>query len=225
MERDRFSDVDPTVGDVNAAAAAVIGGASVSAPSDPTLSLAQAAARQEPAALRQVLEQVSPTLLRVVRRILGVSHPAVEDVLQESLVAFVKALGAYRAESSLRSYGSRIAVRTALAYNRQARERRAWDAEHERTELPLAEGSGSPEDAAQAERRRQALRLLLSELPEEQAETFALRIVLGYSLEEVAAATGAPLNTVRSRMRRAREVLKARLDADPRLLALLGGES
>jgi RNA polymerase sigma-70 factor (ECF subfamily) len=69
------------------------------------------------------------------------------------------------------------------------------------------------------------LRSLLSELPEEQAETFALRIVLGYSLEEVAAATGVPLNTVRSRMRRAREVLKARLDADPRLLALLGGES
>ena len=223
MQRDRFSDVDPTVGDVNAAAA-VLGEVPSEASGDPAFLLAQAAVRQEPAALRQVLEQVSPTLLRVVRRILGAAHPAVEDVLQESLVALVRALGAYRAESSLRTYASRIAVRTALAYNRQARERRAWDAEHELAAQSLVPPSSSPEEAAQAERRRQALRLLLRELPEEQAETFALRIVLGYSIEEVAAATGVPPNTVRSRMRRAREVLKARLDADPRLSALLGGE-
>lgn len=205
------------------ATAVALGDSSPVLSGDPALSLAQAAARQDPTALRQVLEQVSPTLLRVVRRILGAQHPAVEDVLQESLVGFVRALGAYRAESSLRTYGSRIAVRTALAYSRQARERRAWDEEHERAEQSLVPPSASPEDAAQAERRRAALRRLLRELPEEQAETFALRIVLGYSIEEVAAATSVPPNTVRSRMRRAREVLKARLDADPRLLALLGG--
>ncbi len=209
------------MGDVSAAAA-VLGEASSVVGGDPALALAQAALRQDPAALRHVLEQVSPTLLRVVRRILGAHHPAVEDVLQESLVAFVRALGAYRAESSLRTYGSRIAVRTALAYSRQARERRAWDAEHELAEQSLVPPSSSPEDAAQAERRREALRALLRELPEEQAETFALRIVLGYSIDEVAAATGVPANTVRSRMRRAREVLKARLDADPRLSSLLG---
>jgi RNA polymerase sigma-70 factor (ECF subfamily) len=188
---------------------------------DPALVLAQAAARQEPAALRAVLEQVSPTLLSAVRRILGATHPSVEDVLQESLVAFVKALAAYRAQSSLRTYGSRIAVRTALSHSRQARERRAWDAQHELEQQPLSERSDTPEDAAQAERRRGALRSLLSELPAEQAETFAMRIVLGYSIEEVAAATGVPANTVRSRMRRAREVLKAKLDADPRLARLL----
>lgn len=223
MRRDRFSDVDPTVVDVNAAAA-VLGQMPSEASGDPAFLLAQAAVHQDPAALRQVLEQVSSTLLRVVRRILGAAHPSVEDVLQESLVAFVKALGAYRGESSLRTYGSRIAVRVALAHSRQARERRAWDAEHERAEQSLLPPSSTPEEAAQAERRRQALRLLLRELPEEQAETFALRIVLGYSIEEVAAATAVPPNTVRSRMRRAREVLKARLDADPRLSALLGGE-
>lgn len=223
MERDRFSDVAPTVGDVNAAAAVLDEAPTPIVSDDPGLVLARAAIRQEPVALRQVLEQVSPTLLRVVRRILGAHHPAVEDVLQESLVAFVRALGAYRAESSLRTYGSRIAVRTALAYSRQARERRAWDAEHETSEQSVLPPSSSPEEAVQAERRRQALRALLGELPEEQAETFALRIVLGYSIEEVAAATGVPANTVRSRIRRAREVLKARLDADPRLSSLLGG--
>lgn len=221
MKSDRFSDADPTVGDVNASAAVVIGQAASPSSSDPALLLAQAAVRREPVALRSVLEQVSPTLLGAVRRILGATHPAVEDVLQESLVAFVKALEAYRGESSLRTYGTRIAVRTALAYNRQVRERRAWDAQHELEQQPLSVPSDSPEDAAQAERRRVALRALLSELPAEQAETFAMRIVLGYSIDEVAAATGVPPNTVRSRMRRAREVLQAKLDADPKLARLL----
>lgn len=202
--------------------AVVLGDANAASAADPALALARAAARREPLALRQVLEQVSPALLRAVRRILGAHHPAVEDVLQESLVAFVNALGAYRAESSLRTYGGRIAVRAALAYSRQARERRVWDLQHELEQQPLSPRSDSPEDAALADRRRQALRALLSELPEEQAETFALRIVLGYSIEEVAAATGVPGNTVRSRMRRAREVLKQKLDADPRLARLLG---
>jgi RNA polymerase sigma-70 factor (ECF subfamily) len=221
LTSDRFSDADPTVGEVNASVAVAIGQAASAPSSDPTFLLIQAAVRREPAALRAVLEQVSPTLLSAVRRILGAHHPAVEDVLQESLVACVKALAAFRAESSLRTYASRIAVRTALTYSRQARERRAWDAQHELEQGPLSVPSDSPEDAAQAERRRVALRGLLSELPAEQAETFAMRIVLGCSIDEVAAATGVPPNTVRSRMRRAREVLQAKLDANPKLAGLL----
>jgi RNA polymerase sigma-70 factor, ECF subfamily len=225
VSRDRFSELDPTVADVNATAAALLGEAQPASGKNPALLLAEAAARREPRAMRSVLEQVSPALLSAVRRILGVAHPAVEDVLQESLVAFVNALGAYRGESTLRTYGSRIAVRTALAYSRQARWRRAWDEQHDLEQRPLLPRSASPEEAAHAARRRQALRALLSELPEEQAETFALRVVLGYSIDEVAAATGVPANTVRSRMRRAREVLQARLDTEPRLARLLGEES
>jgi RNA polymerase sigma-70 factor (ECF subfamily) len=222
LPNDRFSGADPTGLGVTASVATVLGDEVAPSTADPSFALAKAAARAEPAALRQVLEQVSPALLRGVRRILGPGHPAVEDVLQESLVAFVRALGAYRAESNLRTYGTRIAVRTALAHQRQAREHRAWDDQHQREQQPLVPPSSSPEDDVRAERRRRALRHLLAELPAEQAETFALRVVMGYSLEEVAAATGVPANTVRSRMRRAREVLKSRLDADPAMARLLG---
>jgi RNA polymerase sigma-70 factor (ECF subfamily) len=68
------------------------------------------------------------------------------------------------------------------------------------------------------------LRTLLEELPEIQAETFALRVALGYSMQEVAAATGAPVNTVRSRLRLAREALRRRIEQDPSLSEVLGGE-
>jgi RNA polymerase sigma-70 factor (ECF subfamily) len=61
------------------------------------------------------------------------------------------------------------------------------------------------------------LRDLLCDLPEEQADALALRVMLGWSLEDVAQATGAPLNTVRSRVRLAKEALRRRIEADPLL--------
>jgi RNA polymerase sigma-70 factor (ECF subfamily) len=70
-----------------------------------------------------------------------------------------------------------------------------------------------------------AIRELLSTLPENQAETLALRVVLGMSLGEVASATGVPLNTVRSRIRLAREALMERIEANPTLLELLEPQS
>jgi len=81
-------------------------------------------------------------------------------------------------------------------------------------------------DAPQAEhtmatRRRESLRALLDSLPEAQAETLVLRTILGLSLEETAATTGVPVNTVRSRIRLAREALRARIESDPRLIETL----
>ena len=44
-----------------------------------------------------------------------------------------------------------------------------------------------------------------------------MRIVLGFSLEEIATQSGAPLNTVRSRLRLAKERLRSRIESDPAL--------
>ena len=66
------------------------------------------------------------------------------------------------------------------------------------------------------------LRELLEDLPEEQAEALTLRVVMGWSLEEVARASGAPVNTVRSRVRLAKEALRARIEARPALAELKG---
>ena len=89
-------------------------------------------------------------------------------------------------------------------------------------------GAAAAEDLHAHLDRCAACRISLTlpdELPEEQAETFALRVVLDYSLEQVAAATGAPVNTVRSRVRLAREKLKTKIEADPDLWDVLRGEA
>jgi RNA polymerase sigma-70 factor (ECF subfamily) len=75
---------------------------------------------------------------------------------------------------------------------------------------------GKPTELA-ASRRRAAFRNLLDDLPEEQAEALALRFMVGWSLAELAEATGAPLNTVRSRLRLGKEALRRRIEGDPAL--------
>ena len=56
-----------------------------------------------------------------------------------------------------------------------------------------------------------ALQKALAELPEEQREVVVMRMWSGLTLEEVAAASGVPLNTAASRYRYALEKLRERL--------------
>ena len=122
----------------------------------------------------------------------------------------------------MRRFAHRIAARTAIASRRRGRSRAAM---HEplQEELRLT-ADPSPHAQSLALRRQRLLAELLETLPEQQAETMALRVVLGFSLAEVAAATAAPENTVRSRLRLARETLRERIAAEPELSELLGGE-
>jgi RNA polymerase sigma factor (sigma-70 family) len=178
--------------------------------------LARLAGTGDPAATRRFLDRVWPTLARVVNGVLGARHAEVDDVIQQSLIAVLQALAAFRGECHPAGYASRIALHVALRARRNAALRRSRS-------QTLAQISASDPDAVwpgcevSAERRKRAMRDLLSDLPEEQADALALRVMLGWSLEDVAQATGAPLNTVRSRVRLAKEALRRRIEADPTL--------
>jgi len=178
--------------------------------------LARLAGSGDPVATRHFLDRVWPTLSRVVNGVLGARHPEVDDVIQQSLIAVLQALGAFRGECHPAGYASRIALHVALRARRNAAVRRVRS-------QSLAQISVADPDAlwpgceVSAERRKRAMRDLLGDLPEEQADALALRVMLGWSLEEVAQATGAPLNTVRSRVRLAKDALRRRIEADPSL--------
>lgn len=177
------------------------------------------ATRGDTVAIGLVLKQLAPGMIRAARSLMGSTHADLDDVVQQSLIGLVQALPAFRGECSPAHFASRIVTRTALA----ARRRTAIRGERQDDAIE-PDGFGvepSQAEALEAERRRHAVRSLMETLPEEQAETLALRVVLGFSLEEVAETTGVPLNTVRSRVRLAKASLKKRIEADPRLLAAL----
>jgi RNA polymerase sigma-70 factor (ECF subfamily) len=180
------------------------------------MELARAAAAGDVSATRKLLEAVAPRLVRVVRVVLGAAHPDVDDVVQQALIALVQALPAFRGECEPIHYASRIALRAAVAARKQSRAGRARRDESVELET-IAGSSDQPPEIARAARRRKLVLDLVGQLSEEQAETLALRFVLGWSLEEVARSTSVPVNTVRSRLRLAKEALRKKIEADPAL--------
>ena len=172
----------------------------------------------------KILELLAPPMLAVVKVILGPDHPDVLDVAQESLIALKDALRIFRGEASPAQYAKQVALRTALSARRRSRFREQRLEEWRRDSIDVPQ-IGPGEESFMRTRRAALFRQLLDELPHVQAESFALRVVLDYSLPQVALATGAPLNTVRSRVRLAKEKLKRRIEGDPNLRdALKGGE-
>jgi RNA polymerase sigma-70 factor (ECF subfamily) len=169
------------------------------------------------AALRTFLAQVVPHLLRVARRVLGPQHPDLEDVAYEAAYAVVEGLPTFRGEGTLLHFACRVAVLTAMNVRRR-------DAAHKRARV----SSGCDPDSIEALERdpeEQAalgvlapiVRELLDTLPEPLAEALALHNMLGYTVQEVAEQTGAPLETVRSRLRLAKQALRKRALGHPRL--------
>jgi RNA polymerase sigma factor (sigma-70 family) len=177
-----------------------------------TMTLALTAGAGDARAMARLLELVAPRINRVVRVVLGAGHPETEDVTQLALIGFTQALTTFRGDCQPTHYASRIAVRTAVHARRRFRAMRARFDDASEVE---AINPTTPYDDAAAEHRKGLLRDLLAEIPDEQAEALALKVALGWSLEEIAAASDAPVNTIRSRLRLAKEALRRKIEADP----------
>ena len=190
------------------------------ASSSSTLDLVRLAVAGDSVATGALLRSLTPRLVRVVRAVLGGTHPDVDDAIQQALIGFVQALPAFRGECDPLGYATVIAVRAAVAVRKRAhidhgRRDDAADAD------AMPTHHLSPGEAAAAQQRKDILRDLLAELPAEQAEALAMRVVLGWSLEEIAEQSGAPLNTVRSRLRLAKEGMRRRIEEKPGLIEAL----
>jgi len=189
---------------------------------DELLPLAHAAMAGDTIALRTLLTTVAPNILRVVRRVIGGSHPDVEDVAQECAVEFVSALRRFRGESSIRHFAARVALRTAMNARRRQRAAKRNHGTPDVTDTDETASDDAPPDVLVASRASvQLARELCDSLPPAQAEALALHCVLGHTMSEVAAICDAPLETVRSRLRSAKAALLARALADPRLRYLV----
>lgn len=186
---------------------------------DPYAPLARLARDGDREALEQLLRVLAPKCAGAARALFGPDHPDLDDLVQDSLIAVAKAIPAFQGRSTVAHYAYRITVRVCLAGRRR---RRRLDEREELVESPDELPMATMPDALVSTRRREAVRALLDTLPNVQAETLALRMCLGMALEEVSEITGAPVNTVRSRLRLARQTLLRRVDADPALKELLG---
>lgn len=185
--------------------------------------LVEACRRGERAALEQVLRAESPYLERVLARMSGKSGE-LEDLLQQTLEHAIRAFPSYRGEAAVRTWLTRIAVRTALHYLRHPAQKR-------RAALEVIEGGRAevahsrPAHEAEA---RVGLRILyehLDRLDPKHRLAFVLFQIEGRSMEEIASLMESNVSTTKSRVMWARRKLYARLAKDPRAREwTLGGE-
>jgi RNA polymerase sigma-70 factor (ECF subfamily) len=138
----------------------------------------------------------------------GDAH-ATEDLLGDVFLAVLRALPRFqRRGKPVRHWVFRIANHTV---NRWARRRRTEHRAMQRRSQ-LAAPHHEPDSAPAS---RDAARAALAALPRRLREVAALHYLAGFSLEEVGATLALPLGTVKSRLSRARELVRARWPEAP----------
>ncbi len=156
-------------------------------------------------AFRPLVEREAVAVYRACLRIMGEPADA-EDVAQESMVIGYRSLASFRGDGPLGAWLVRIATRQ--AYRRLAQRRDTADL----AAIPEPAGANllaEPLGALIATERARELRAGVASLPEPYRETVALRFFGELALDEIAAATGRPLNTVKTHLRRGLERLRA----------------
>lgn len=150
-------------------------------------------------------------------RMLGNREDAL-DCAQEAMLRIWRALGSYRKQASFATWSYRIATNTCLDQLRKKKVRPSVSLDM-LTEAGFAptDPNISPEAQSEATARKQALQEGISALKPDLRAALVLRDIQGFSYEEVADIVQAPLGTVKSRINRAREQLRANLYPDREL--------
>lgn len=152
-------------------------------------------------------------LLRLVHQ-LGLSRPAitgvvtdvaqVDDVVQNTLVAVERGIAGFEGRARFRTWLHRVARNEALMHLRSLR------SQDRRTPSEVALPA-SPTGMSSMVAQRLTLNEAIAELPPHYRDVIVLRARDGCSYEDIAARLGIELNTVRSRLNKARALLTERL--------------
>lgn len=176
--------------------------------------------RGYPGAFREIMQRNNRRLYRVARSIVRDDSEA-EDVVQEGYVRAFVALAEFRGESSLSTWLTRVVLNEALGRVRRKPlatvDIEALDAPGghgaEIVPFPLAGGDGDPERAAARQEIGVLLKRGVDGLPERFRVVFMMRAVEEMSVEETALCLDLRPETVKTRLHRARRLLRDALDS------------
>lgn len=180
------------------------------------LALARRCASGDPAAQRQLFREQRARVHRTLFRILG-SNREMEDLLQEVFIEVFRSLDRYRGEAKLSTWIARITSRVAMAHIGKRRPpAQSLDA------LPeVAAREPSAEQVAVVREAAERLYRALDRVEAVQRIAFALHVIEGLPLREVADVMEASLVATKSRVWRARRELERRASRDPLLAGFL----
>jgi len=135
---------------------------------------------------------------------MGTSRDEVEDVTSEVFYKVYRSLGRYRPEHAMSTWIYRISVNAALDRRRTRRQM----GRQEEIPMHLADTRPSPLERAGEDERAGLVQQAVGRLPDHYRVPLVMVHAEGLGLDEVARVLGLPEGTVKSRLFRARAMLK-----------------
>jgi RNA polymerase sigma-70 factor (ECF subfamily) len=168
----------------------------------------------DPRALETLCERHAPAVERLAQHFLGDPEDA-RDAAQEALAKLCQRIRQFRGEAQFSTWLHRLVVNTCrdVAERRRAR---PWEPlDDELRAAPDAD----PARAAGLSELRAELCSSLAGIAPDQARIVVLKDALGYSFDEISAASGMPVGTAKCYAHRGRARLRARLESLERSVA------
>ena len=173
--------------------------------------LVRRALGRDEAAVRAIITANNRKLYRLARGILRNDGEA-EDVVQETYVRAFTHLEDFRGDSSVATWLARIAMNEALGRLRHRRPGVEWSSlpegalEAQIIQFPLV--STDPEKSMAQREIQRVVEQAIDELPEAFRLVFITRVIEGMNVEETAEILGLKAETVKTRLHRARNLLR-----------------
>jgi RNA polymerase sigma-70 factor (ECF subfamily) len=163
----------------------------------------------------ELVRRYQRPIVSYVYRMVG-DYDMALDLTQEVFIRIYGSLARYRPEYKFSTWIYRIAHNAAIDHLRRAGGNRVEDLELEAVdgstyEKPLASGSLTPEQESERSERRAEIESVVQQLPSSYRELIVLRHAHDMSYDEIAEVTELPLGTVKNRIFRAREAMRALL--------------
>ena len=178
--------------------------------------LVQRCAARDEDACSELVSEHQRMVYQLSLNLLG-DHNEALDLSQEVFLRVFRTIHTFRGHAALRTWIYRIVIN-------QARNRQRWWRRRHRSqqvsldehirdhgELPEAGNGGSPDRLLGQKQLAERIRTALDQLPFDQRTALVLREIDGLSYEEIGFSLGIAVGTVKSRLARARDALRAQL--------------
>lgn len=168
------------------------------------------------AAQLRLFRQSSKKVHAVLYRILG-SNQDMEDLVQETFLEVFRALPSYRGDAQLGTWISCICSRVAFGY---IKKRRPVASVIDET-MHCSDNAPSSDEVADSRAATVRLYTALSKIDAKQRIAFALHVIDGRSMQNVADITESSVSATKSRVLRARKEIAKLAKRDPHLARYL----
>src|SRR3954469_9263860 len=191
--------------------------ASQTAAASADAALVQRARDREEAAIRELMQANNRRLYRLAAALLRNDGEA-EDVVQETWVRAFTHLDSFRGESSFATWLSRIAMNEALGRLRRQGPSVELSTlppgalEAQIIQFPLSAASEDPEKTMAQREIQHVVEHPIDDLPEAFRIVFITRVIEGMNVEETADILGLKPETVKTRLHRARTMLRENVE-------------